>query len=181
MVVHVKDVMSTPVYTIDINKTAQDAGKLMRKIRRGFLVVTKRKKPVGVISDSDIINKIVAKNKLASKIKVGEIMSKPIISVSSNEDMLKAVRKMKKSNIHRLPVIDQGKLVGVISLTDIARTSPEMLDLLEYRLKMKERPFMIRERYTVGICDMCGNYSERLENINDQWVCENCKDQLAEE
>lgn len=177
----IKEIMSKPVYTIEINKTAKDAGKLMKKIRRGFLVVVKNKKPVGVVSDSDIINKIVAEDRIASKIKIKEIMSKPIITVSSNEDIMEAVRKMKRSNIHRLPVIDNGKLVGVISLTDIARASPEMMYLLEYRLKMKERPFMIKEKYTSGICEMCGNYSDRLEYITNQWICESCKDQLEEE
>jgi CBS domain-containing protein len=177
----VKEIMSKPVYEIDARKTVRDAGKLMRKVRRGFLVVVKNKKPIGVLSDSDVINEVVAKNKLASKIKVSEIMSKPIVSVSPDEDIITAVNKMKKNNIHRLPVIKNGKAVGVISLSDIARASPEMMYLLEYRLKMKERPFEIREKYTSGICEICGNFSDRLEYINNQWVCESCKDELVAE
>jgi CBS domain-containing protein len=177
----VKEIMSKPVYTIEANKTVRDAGKLMRKIRRGFLVVVKNKKPVGVLSDSDVINEVVAKNRLASKIKVSEIMSKPIVSISPEEDIIAAVNKMKKNNIHRLPVIKNGRAVGVISLSDIARASPEMIYLLEYRLKMKEMPVEIKEKYTSGICEICGNFSDRLEYINDQWICESCKDELAAE
>jgi CBS domain-containing protein len=177
----VKEIMVKPVYTIEANKTVREAGKLMRKVRRGFLVVTKNKKPVGVISDSDIINEVVAKNKLASKIKVSEIMSKPIVWISPDEDILTAVDKMKRSNIHRLPVLKKGKIVGIISLSDIARASPEMMYLLEYRLKMKERPIEIREKYTSGICEVCGNFSDKLEYINNQWVCETCKDEMVAE
>jgi CBS domain-containing protein len=177
----VKEIMSKPVYTIEANKTVKDAAQLRRKIRRGFLIVVKNKKPVGVVSDSDIISKIVAENKLPSKVKVSEIMSRPLITVSPDESIFDAAEKMKKSNIHRLPVVKNGKVVGVISLSDIARASPEMIYLLEYRLKMKERPFEIKERYTAGICESCGNYSDKLEYINAQWICETCKDELAAE
>jgi len=181
MVMNVKEIMSSPAYSVDIGKTAREAGQLMRKIRRGFLVVTKNGKPVGTLSDSDLIQKIIAENKTANKIKVKDVMSAPVVTINPDDDMLVAVRKMKSNNIHRLPVLDKHKLVGVISLSDIARTSPEMLDLLEYRLKMKEEPFVLREEKTSGICDSCGNYFTDLQNVNDQWLCETCRDELVEE
>lgn len=178
MVILVKDVMSRPVVTINESKTAKEAGKLMKKTRMGCLIVTKNRKPVGIISDSDLIKRVVATNISASKVKIREIMSKPLVSVNINDDIMLAVRKMKKSNIHRLPVVEMGKLVGLVSLSDIARTSPEMLDLLEYRLKMKEMPLNIKEEFTSGICDSCANYNEDLKNINGQWLCESCREEL---
>ena len=181
MAIKVKEIMSTPVYSIDINKTAKDAGQILRRARRGFLVVTKGKKAVGTLSESDLIQKIVAENKSASKVKLKDIMSSPIVVVNSNEDTITAVRKMKLNNIHRLPVVDNGSVVGVISLTDIARTSPEMLDLLEYRLKMKEEPFVLREPTASGMCDNCENFSSNLKSKNDQWLCENCREELEAE
>ena len=178
MPIKVKEIMSSPAITIDHNKTAKDAARLMMKYRKGFLVVTKRKKAIGVISDSDILKYVVAKDKKGSRIKVKEIMSKPVIIVSPDDSIIDAVRKMKKSNIHRLPVVSNGKVVGVISLTDIAHTSPEMLDLIEYRLRvMKEEPFVIREETTVGICENCGNYSEKLRLKRGIWICEDCFEQ----
>lgn len=180
MPVLVKEIMAKPVYTIDIDKTAQDAGKLMRKIRRGFLVVVKDKHPIGVVSDSDIIEQVIKKNIKASQLKIKTFMTEPVVFAEPDEDILTAVRKMKKNNIHRLPVIDNGKVVGVVSLTDIAHTSPEMLDLLEYRLKMKEMPFEIKEERTSGICDSCDQYSENLKNVSDQWLCEDCREEVEE-
>ncbi len=177
LVVLVKDVMSTPVLTVDIKKTARDAGKLMRKHRKGFLVVTEKNKPAGVISESDLIEEIVCKSAKADKIKLENFMHEPIIAVDPDDELLTASRKMKENNIHRLPVVAEGRVVGVVSLTDIARTSPEMLDLLEYRLKMKERPFEIKEKTTLGICDSCDNYSEDLQNINEEWLCEICREE----
>jgi len=178
MPILVKDIMVKPVKTIDQEKTAEEAGKLMTKSRRGCLIVTKDRRPVGIVSDSDLIRRIVALNIKSSKVKLKDIMSRPLVAVGPEDDILGAVRKMKKSNIHRLPVVSRGKLVGILSLSDIARTSPEMLDLLEYRLKMKETAFAIREEFTSGICDSCSNYSGDLKSFNDQWLCESCREEL---
>lgn len=172
--------MSKRAFTIDVDKTTQEAGILMKKIRRGCLLVTKDDHPVGILTDSDLINKVLSKDIKASRIKVKDVMSKHLVTVKPDDDILTAVRKMKKSNIHRLPVVSEEKVLGIISLTDIAKTSPEMLDLLEYRLKMKEMPFEIKEEFTSGICDSCGHYSEDLKNVNDQWLCESCREELKE-
>src|SRR5438093_2538204 len=185
----VKDIMSSPVYSIDVEKTAKDAAEIMAKTRRGFLIITSKGLPVGVISDSDLI-KITAKDLKASTVNLNDVMSKPVITISPSEDIQAVVNKMKKSNIHRVPVMDKGKLVGVISLSDVARkvstrtvpsktiTAPAKAidakpkeatpsELLELRLKMKEETPEIKEEFTSGICENCGIYSENLKNIND--------------
>jgi len=173
----VKDIMSKPVIKIDESKSAKVAGELMKKFRKGSLIVMSKDKPVGIITDSDMVKKIVARNLKAGQVKLKDIMSKPLVTVKPDDDVLVAVKKIKKSNIRRLPVIDRGKIVGMVSVYDIARTSPEMANLLEYRLKMRERPFEIKEEFTSGICDSCGNYNDDLKNINDQWLCESCREE----
>jgi CBS domain-containing protein len=175
----VKSIMTKPVVTIDINKNAKQAGELIKRTRKGALIVVKDNKPVGILTDSDLIKKVVAKNTLPSKIKIKNIMSKPLITVSSDEDIVVATKKLKRSSIKRLPVVDKGKIVGIISLTDIAITSPEMVYVLESRLKMKEdeQPSEIKERFASGICDSCGNYGSHLECIDEQWLCEACREE----
>jgi len=181
MPVLVKDIMSKPVVVVEENKSARVAGELMKKKRKGALVVVKKDKPVGILTDSDLIRKVVAKNLKPSEVKVKDIMSKPLVTINPNENIIEASRKMKRSNIKRLPVVEGGKVVGLLSLTDIARTSPEMLDLLEYRIRMREEPFEIKETFTSGICENCGNYSEHLTEVNDKWLCEDCKDEAESE
>ena len=178
MPIKVKDVMSKPIITIEENKTAKEAGKLMKKARKGCLIITKKRKPVGIISDSDLIKRVIATDKKASKVVLRTIMSKPLVTVSPGDNILVAVRKMRKSNIHRLPVLEKGKVIGLLSLSDIAKTSPEMIDLLEYRLKMRESPLKLEDEFTSGICDSCGNYNEELQSVNDKWLCEDCKEDL---
>jgi len=181
MTILVKEIMSKPAVTIDYNKTAKAAGQMMRNKRVGFIVVTKRGKVIGIISDADLINKIIVGGASAQKTKIKDLMSKPLITISPDDDVLEAVKKIKKNNIHRMPVIKKGKVIGVISLTDIARSSPEMHYLLEYRREMKKLPIVIKEERTSGICDSCGNYSGHLEKtIDGRWLCETCRDESEE-
>lgn len=181
MPILVKDIMSRPVLTIDLNSSVDRAGKMMAKARNDSIIIVKDKKPIGILTDSDLIKKVIAKNVKPSLIKVKNLMSEPLVSVTPETTILEASRKMKKSNIKRLPVISDGKLVGIISTTDIARTVPEMVDMLEYKLKTKEFPAEIREEITSGICDNCDNYSGNLKNVNDQWLCEECREELKSE
>jgi CBS domain-containing protein len=177
----VREIMSKPAITITHTSNARDAAMLMKDKRKGFLVVTKDEKPVGVLSDTDLINKIIVDKKDASKTTVADIMSGPFIVAAPSEDAMAAVEKMKKSNIHRLPVVEQGNITGVISLTDIARASPEMYHLLEYRQEMKKSPFEIKEEVVSGICDSCSNYSETLTQATDgRWACERCREELED-
>lgn len=179
MAVLVKDIMSHP-RTIDINKNIKSAGELMTKYRINTLIVVKNRHPVGLITDSDLIKKVIAKNIKPSSLKIRGVMSRPLVSVEPRQTAIEAVRKMKKSNIKRLIVLDKGKLVGIITLSDIARNSPEMKELLDYKLKMKEFTPAIRERFTSGLCDYCGNYTDDLKNANGRWLCEMCMEELKE-
>jgi len=173
--------MEKKVVTIEVGKNAKNAGEVLKRTRKSSLIVMKKGKPVGILSDSDLIKRVVVANKAASKIRIKNIMSGPLVTVKPDDEILVAVRKMKNSNIHRLPVVQNGKLVGMISMTDIAKTAPEMLDLLEYRLKMKEMPVVIREKFTSGMCEMCGNFSENLRKVDDQWLCEECGEESEHE
>ena len=75
----VKDVMSKRVITIEADANIQEVGRKMAKARVGSVIVTKNKRPVGIITDSDLIKKVVSKNILHSKVKVEDIMSSTII------------------------------------------------------------------------------------------------------
>jgi len=180
--VTVRDVMTKKVISIDENKSVKYAAEVLKKYRKGALIVLKKHQAVGILTDSDIIKKVVAANKKPSSVKVKTLMSKPIIAVKPGDSLIDAARKLKRNNIKRLPVITEGSIVGIISATDIAVTSPEMLDLLESRLKSKENPLEtpmeILEKETSGICESCGSYADDLQNINEQWLCEDCREEL---
>jgi CBS domain-containing protein len=174
----VKDLMSKKVNTIEENKTVFHAAKQMAKERRGYVVVVKKGKPIGILTDSDILEKVISKGKDPKKVKVKEVMSSPIITISPEDEIVEASRLMRKNLIKRIPVVKNGKLVGIITDTDIARVGPEFINIIEERLKLKEEGFEPErtEGRISGICEECGNYSDTLYYVNGRWLCESCKD-----
>ena len=174
----VKDLMSKKVNTIEENKTVFHAAKQMAKERRGYVVVLKKGKPIGILTDSDILEKVISKGKDPKKVKVKDVMTTPLITISPDEELVEASRIMRKNLIKRIPVVKNGKLVGVITDNDIAKTSPEFINIIEERLKAKEEGFEPKrtEGRISGICEDCGNYSDMLYYVNGRWLCENCKD-----
>lgn len=172
----IKNIMTTPVIKIEHNRTVQDAAKKMAKYRVGSIIVVKKGNPIGIITETDLNKKIVAPAKDPKKLKVEDVMSSPIIFSRPSDDIVTAVEKMEKHKIKRLPVLEKGKIVGVLTNTDIARNSPEMIDILNFRLRMRKELPMIKESSTSGLCEVCGGYSSNLKFENGQWICENCRE-----
>ena len=181
----VKEAMVNRVVTIRPTQTVAEAAKMMKKEDVGMLVIIEGRKPLGIITREDIINKIVASDKHASDVKIKEIMSSSVITSSPDEDMADAARKMSRYGYERLPVVDMGKLVGVISDREIAKVAPAAIEILRERLLIDEpedaSEEVAEEKRTVsGDCELCYNYSETLHKVNGKWVCEACKEEAAE-
>ena len=116
----IRDIMEKNVITIENNKTAQEAAKIIGEKDISFLVVINDGIPEGVLSESDFVRKVAAEDKKSSDIKVSDIMSYKFRSVDPTTTIEDAVQKMLNKNIRRLLVIDNEKLVGVITQTDLA-------------------------------------------------------------
>jgi len=175
--IFVRDIMTKPVVKIDFNKTVQQAAKEMAEHRVGSIVVIKNKNPIGIITETDLNKKVVAPAKDPRKLKIVDIMSSPVVFSHPDEDIVVAVEKMERYKVKRLPVISKGRIVGIITNTDIARASPEMIDILNFRLKMRTELPSIKETSTSGLCEVCGEYSTDLKFVDDQWVCINCREE----
>ncbi len=116
----VRDIMQKNVITIESDKTALDAAIILREKEISFLVITEAKKPVGVISERDIVRKIAAEDLVASSVSLEEIMSKKFRWVSPNSPIEDAVQKMLNNGIRRLIVLENEILVGVVTQTNLA-------------------------------------------------------------
>jgi len=115
----VRDIMQKNVITIESEKKALDAAMILKEKQISFLVVIDKIKPIGIVSERDIVRKIVADNKEASLTPLELIMSKNFKWVEPNSSIEEAVQKMLNNNIRRLIVLDNEKLVGVITQTDL--------------------------------------------------------------
>src|SRR5512147_3230332 len=116
----VRDIMNKHVITISKEKTCLDAATLLQEKDISFLVVTEGQNPVGIISESDFVRKLVVKNMVASEVPISDIMSHKFRWVEPTTPIEDAVQKMLNNNIRRLLVLESDKLVGVITQTDLA-------------------------------------------------------------
>ena len=116
----IRDIMEKDVITIENDKTAQDAAKIVAENDISFLVVMNDGIPQGVLSESDFVRRIAVEDKKSSQILISEIMSYKFRSVGPTTTIEDAIQKMLNKNIRRLLVLDNEKLVGVITQTDLA-------------------------------------------------------------
>jgi CBS domain-containing protein len=114
--------MNTKVEVIDSEKSVEDAAKMMADGNFGGIPIAKNDKMIGMITDRDIVVRVVAEGKVPNDVKVSEVMSEGISYCFDDEDIETVVRKMGALQHRRMPVVDRNKrLVGVVSLIDIAK------------------------------------------------------------
>ena len=177
--IKVKDAMITRVVTARPNQTVFEASKVMKKEDIGSVIILEANKPIGIVTREDITNKVTAKDLQASKVLLKDIMSKNLVTCPPDCDISEAARRMSKYKYERIPVVSMDKLVGIISTREIAKVAPAALEIATEHLRIEE-PEKIEEEVNEGECELCGNYSEELHNINDRWVCDSCKDEAEE-
>jgi len=115
----IRDIMQRNVITIEYDKTALDASVILRDKEISFLVIIKDEKPIGVVSERDIVRKIAAEDSIASSILLEDIMSKKFRWVNPDTLIEDAVQKMINNNIRRLIILENERLVGVITQTNL--------------------------------------------------------------
>ncbi len=107
------------VVTVTPKQMAMDAVNLMNEHRIGAVVVVDGKEAVGIFTERDLLRRIVAKGVKAEGIPVGKVMSTPIAYCTPETDIAECRLAMTQKRIRHLPVIDQGKLAGLVSIGDV--------------------------------------------------------------
>ncbi|MHC1566157.1 MAG: CBS domain-containing protein [Candidatus Syntropharchaeia archaeon] len=134
---NVKEIMSRPIITEDEGITVDVAAKLMKEMEIGSLVVTREDIPVGIITERDIATKVISEDKNPGEIKLGEIMSAPLITIEYDRAIEEAAEIMAEEGIRRLPVIEKGIIVGIVSVRDILSRKPELVEKIYPKVKAK--------------------------------------------
>jgi CBS domain-containing protein len=112
--------MEKNVITIQYNKSALDASKMLKEKEISFLVIQKDGNPIGLVTERDIVRKIAAEDKKSSELLIKDLMSKNFKWVKPEDSIEDAIQKMLNNNIRRLLVLENDKLVGVITQTDFS-------------------------------------------------------------
>jgi len=177
----VKEAMKTNPVTIKPGVSVKEAAKIMKKRGIGNCIVVDNK-PVGIVTESDIIKKVVAEGLDAGNVLVKDIMTTPIIVIDPYVNIEEAMKTMSKCKIRRLPVVEKGKLVGIITQRDVIYLSPMLLELSREWSSITGRDEVYRKKQIFsGKCEDCGMLSTNLKIFDGRSLCEDCADGLKYE
>lgn len=182
----VKDVMSSPVVTIEENASANKVAELMQKHGLGCIIVTSDgTKPVGIITERDLVERVLAKNIKPDEVKARDVMTSPLITIEPDETITEAARRMSRLNIRRLGVVYKGQLIGLLSSKDVLAVMPELLETIQQHALIEgenmAQEATEEEKPLAGNCDRCGVWSDNLKEVNGEFLCEDCRVELEEE
>ena len=117
----VSEIMSSHVVTINSIKSALDAALLMKEKRISSLIVQDDEELLGIITERDFVKRVCANDRVSSEVKISELMSKIQTFAAPDTPVDVAVQRMINNRIRRLPVISNGKVIGIITVTDLAK------------------------------------------------------------
>jgi signal-transduction protein with cAMP-binding, CBS, and nucleotidyltransferase domain len=182
----VKDVMSSPVITIEENAPANRVAELMDKNDLGCIIVTNKEgKPLGIITERDLVVRVLSKNVKPDTLKANEVMTSPLITIEPDATITEAARRMSRLNIRRIGVMYKGQIAGLLSSKDILGVMPELIEIIQERARIEnDRAHEETEEEAAplaGYCDHCGVWSDDLKEINGESLCEDCRVELEEE
>ncbi|MEM3613085.1 MAG: CBS domain-containing protein [Candidatus Bathyarchaeia archaeon] len=184
----VKDVMSSPVITVEEDATANRVAELMDKHGLGCIIVTSKEgKPIGIITERDLVTRVLAKNVKPDALKAKDVMTTPLITIEPDETISEAARKMSRLNIRRLGVVYKGQLIGILSSKDILAVMPELIETIQERALIEGENLAQatiteeEESSLAGYCDRCGGWSDNLKEVDGEFLCEDCRAELETE
>jgi CBS domain-containing protein len=175
----VKEAMKINIAWVEPSITVLEAARLMKKRKIGNVLIVEKKQPIGILTESDILKKVVAEGKNAKDVLVKDVMSTPIIVIDPYVTLEEAMKTMGKCNVRRLPVIENNELIGIITQKDISRISPVLHEISRewYDIAARDESHFEKQIFS-GKCEDCGVLTSNLKNIDGRLLCEDCIDAL---
>ncbi|MCL4331789.1 MAG: CBS domain-containing protein [Candidatus Thermoplasmatota archaeon] len=130
MVLYARDIMKEYKFMMTEETTASQAAKIMSNDHVGFAIIERDGKPIGMVTEWDFVNKIVSKDLNPKEVLLKDIMNTPLMSVDPKTPTDQVTVLMSKNGVRRLPVVENGKLIGVITSRDVLRIFKDYMDNL---------------------------------------------------
>ena len=175
--VMVKDVMNSPVITANPNSSVKELANKMSDAKVGSVIIMDNGKPLGIVSDWDIVSKVTIRDELPSRIVARDIMQ-PLQTIESEQGITQAARLLRKHNIKRLGVTYKNELVGVISSSDVIAVTPELVDVVSEKANVIRGETGRSPAFISGYCDECNEWSDYLQHNDGKFTCEECRGEV---
>lgn len=171
----VRDIMSSPIITEDEDTAVIKIAKDMEALGIGSVVITSEGKPAGIITERDIALKVLLKNKMGSEVKAKEIMSSPLVTIEPEAPVEEACELASAKRIKRLPVVENGVLVGIVSVRNILTMQPECIKRFYPEVRVLASGWTLdRLERSLSGCEVflaendVKSYVERLKEVFDE-------------
>lgn len=135
----VKEIMITDVVTAPPEMTIVEAARKMKENNIGSLIIVKDERLAGLITDRDILTKVVSEGKDIKKTEIGKVMTKEVVYIKPDLDVEDAAKIMSENGIKKLPVIDDDTLLGIVTASDFIAAQPKIMDQLGALVLMSKR------------------------------------------
>jgi len=140
-IVLVRDIMSKDVRVVRSDTTVKEVVATMNKFNIGSIIVVQGDRPVGIITERDILQRLVEPCLAPETLTARHLMTSPVITISETASIEETARLMARKKIKKLPVMNNGKIVGIVSYTDIVFNVPTMLSTLEEIVRPYHRSY----------------------------------------
>lgn len=175
----VRDIMNSPVVRASPKDTIHDVAKKMKEEKIGSIIIMdKDDKPVGLVTDYDIVTQAVAKDARPSALKASDVMQE-LHTIESQESITEAARLLRKHGIKRLGVVYKDRLVGIISASDVIAVTPDLVDVVSEKAGIIRGELGRPAGKVSGYCDECGEWSDLLQYDEGTFICEVCRGEAA--
>ena len=175
--ISVADGMTTKPITVSPEITIQEAAMIMVEKHVGALLIKDKEQFVGIMTERDMLKKLIALGKHPQKTIVADVMNPRVHTIEPHIDIFDALQQMRELNIRHLPVVAGKKMVGLLTIKDILKIQPQLFDLLVDRIELREEErkpiWNIGERE--GLCQSCGEYASVLHSREGTLVCNECR------
>jgi len=140
-IVLVRDIMSKDVRVVRSDTTVKEVVATMNKFNIGSIIVVQGDRPVGIITERDILRRLVEPCLAPETLTARHLMTSPVITINETASIEETARLMARKKIKKLPVMNNGKIVGIVSYTDIVFKVPTLLSLLEELVRPYHRSY----------------------------------------
>lgn len=169
--IRVMDIMNKKPVVVSPEISIDSCVKLMLKEKVGSLIVQENDILKGIVTEKDLVAKVILKNLDTKRTKVSRIMSTILVTVHPDASVIESVKQMTKYEIRRLPVVDKSNnLLGLLTINDILRVQPQLFELIID----KSRLFSSRRDLIDSECDKCKLYG-LVRNFNGRFLCQECE------
>ncbi|HLD05596.1 MAG TPA: CBS domain-containing protein [Candidatus Nanoarchaeia archaeon] len=172
----VLDAMTTKPIVAEEFMSIQECACLMKRHGIGSLLIKAKGKVKSLITEKDIIHKAIVNALDVRKTPISEIADKIRITISPNKDIVDALNVMRENDVRHLPVMEEGKIKGFITMKDILKIEPQLFELIVEKSELKEdNRKSLSLALKEGLCEGCGEFSEDLTEMEGNGLCTECR------